>query len=127
MALLWLRIYPTYAVLGFLFDLHKRNAQLNVRAALQVLDTFEDFPFDRPAGDREKLRTAAEVMAAFPQVRLVIDAKEQRINRPRDAEVQRPYYSGKKKAHTLKTQVAVDPCGRIESVSDSCPAGPTTT
>src|SRR5262245_52089238 len=34
MALVWLRIYPTYELLGFFFDLHKRNAQLNVRDVL---------------------------------------------------------------------------------------------
>jgi hypothetical protein len=123
MALLWLRVYPTYAVLGFFFDLHKRNAQLNVRAALEVLDGLDTFPFDRPGCDRSKLRSVAEVMAAFPQVRVIIDAKEQRVNRPRGVETQRPYYSGKKKAHTLKTQVVVDPCGRIETVSDSVPGG----
>jgi hypothetical protein len=123
MALVWLRTYPTYEVLGLFFGLHKRNAQLNVRAALEVLDGLDDFPFDRPGRDREKLRSAAAVMAAFPQVRVIIDAKEQRINRPEGFEAQKPYYSGKKKAHTLKTQVAVDPRGRIETISDSVPGG----
>src|SRR6476620_12258044 len=33
MALMWLRVYPTYEVLGFFFGLHKRNAQLNVTTA----------------------------------------------------------------------------------------------
>lgn len=123
MALVWLRIYPTYEVLGFFFDLHKRNAQLNVLAVLDVLDTFDDFPFDRPTHDRKKLRSAAEVMAAFPQVRVIIDGKEQRTNRPTGYEAQKPYYSGKKKTHTLKNQVVVDPCGRIETVSASVPGG----
>lgn len=123
MALLWLRIYPTYEVLGLFFDRHKRNAQLNVRAALDVLDRLGTFPFDRPGRDRKELRTAAEVMAAFPRVAVIIDAKEQRIDRPQAEEVQEPYYSGKKKAHTLKTQVVVDPCGRIETISDSVPGG----
>jgi IS5 family transposase len=123
MALLWLRIYPTYEVLGFFFGLHKRNAQLNVRGALEVLDSFDDFPFDRPGRDRPKLRSAATVMAAFPQVRIIIDGKEQRCNRPEGYEEQKPYYSGKKKCHTIKTQVVVDPTGRIESVSDSVPGG----
>jgi hypothetical protein len=121
MALLWLRVYPTYEVLGFFFGLHKRNAQLNALAALEVLDGLSGFPFDRPGRDRKKLRSAAEVMAAFPQVRVIIDAKEQRVNKPRGEAAQRPYYSGKKKAHTVKTQVVVDPRGRIEAVSASVP------
>jgi len=121
LALLWLRVYPTYEVLGFFFGLHKRNAQLNVRSVLEVLDSLDDFPFDRPGPDRKKMRSAAEVMAAFPAVRLIVDAKEQRINKPQGEAQQKPYYSGKKKTHTLKTQVVVDPCGRIEAVSVSVP------
>jgi len=126
MTLVWLRIYPTYELLGFFFALHKRNAQLNVRAVLEVLDTLDAFPFDRPRRDRRRLSTAGQVMTAFPQVRLVIDAKEQRVQRPQgDFDAQKPYYSGKKKAHTLKSQIAVDPGGRIESVSASVPGGAT--
>jgi DDE superfamily endonuclease len=123
MALAWLRVYPTYELLGFFFGLHKRNAQLNVRDVLAVLDTLDDFPFGRPGRDRKKLRSVTEVMTAFPEVRVIIDSKEQRVNRPRGYDAQKPYYSGKKKAHTVKVQVVVDPCGRIESVSDSVPGG----
>jgi hypothetical protein len=123
MALVWLRIYPTYELLGFFFNLHKRNAQLNVRDVLATLDTIDDFSGDRPGRDRKKLRSVNEVMTAFPEVRVVIDSKEQRVNRPTGHEAQKPYYSGKKKAHTVKTQVVVDPCGRIESVGDSVPGG----
>jgi hypothetical protein len=123
MALVWLRVYPTYEVLGFFFGLHKRNAQLNVRAALAALDSLDDFPSDRPDRGRPKMRSAAEVMAAFPQVRLVIDGKEQRVNRPQGYDAQKPYYSGKKKAHTVKVQVAVDTRGRIEAIGPSVPGG----
>jgi hypothetical protein len=126
MALVWLRIYPTYELLGFFFGLHKRNAQLNVRAVLAVLETLEDFPFDSPGADRRKIRTVDQVMTAFPTVRLVIDGKEQRVQRPQQSyEAQKPYYSGKKKTHTVKTQIAVGPDGVIESVSESVPGGAT--
>src|SRR5262249_53388507 len=77
MALIWLRVYPTYELLGFFFGLHKRNAQLNVRDALAVLEALDDFPFDRPGRGRKKLRPVTEVLAAFPEVRVVIDSKEQ--------------------------------------------------
>src|SRR5262249_44544467 len=123
MALVWLRVYPTYELLGFLFGLHKRNAQLNVRAVLAVLHTLDDFPFDPPGRDRKKLGSTTEVMAAFPEVGVIIDSKEQRVHRPRGYDAQKPYYSGKKKAHTVKTQVVVDPRGRIEGVSASVPGG----
>ena len=122
LALFWLRIYPTYEVLGFFFALHKTNARHTARAVLAVLRTLDTFPFDEPdPATRTRVGSSAEVMAAFPDVRLVIDGKEQRTQRPAGYSQQKPYYSGKKKAHTLKSQVAVTPGGRIESVSDSFP------
>jgi DDE superfamily endonuclease/Helix-turn-helix of DDE superfamily endonuclease len=123
MTLIWLRVYPTYEVLGLLFDLEKSNAWENVQDVLATLETLADFPFERPTAERKKLGSVAAVMDAFPQVRLVIDAKEQRVERPEGDDRQRPYYSGKKKAHTIKNQIAVAPDGRIEAVSDSVPGG----
>jgi DDE superfamily endonuclease/Helix-turn-helix of DDE superfamily endonuclease len=126
MALFWLRAYPTYEILGFLFGLDKANAHRNTADVLVVLETLGDFPFDRPDHDpnRTPLGSAEAIMDAFPAVRLVIDTKEQRTRRPRGKhEVQKPYYSMKKKAHTLKTQIAVRPDGRIESVGESVPGG----
>jgi DDE superfamily endonuclease len=128
MALVWLRIYPTYEVLGFLFSLDKTNARDNVLDILATLETLADFPFERPVTDRKKKRSVDAVMDAFPDVRLVIDSKEQRIQRPTstpEKDAQKPYYSGKKKCHTLKTQIGVLPDGQIGAVSTSVPGGAT--
>jgi hypothetical protein len=126
MTVLWLRLYPTYEVLGWLFSLDKTNAHATVGDLLPALETLAEFPFERPAAERKKLRSVAAVMDAFPDVRLVIDAKEQPVQRPKSTKEddrQRPYYSGKKKRHTLKNQVAVTPEGRIGAVSESVPGG----
>jgi hypothetical protein len=123
MTLFWLRVYPTYEVLGLLFDLDKGQAWRNVQDVLATLETLADFPFERPAAERKKLGSIGAVMDAFPKVRLVIDAKEQRVRRPQGDERQKPFYSGKKKAHTLKNQIAVAPDGSIQAVSDSLPGG----
>jgi hypothetical protein len=48
-------------------------------ATLDVLATLEAhtvFVCERPAEDRKKLRSVQAVMDAFPDVRLVVDAKE---------------------------------------------------
>jgi len=126
MALVWLRAYPTYEVLGFFFSLNKGNAQRGVVDVLATLEAHTVFVCERPAKERQKLRSVQAVMDAFPDVRLVIDAKEQRIQRPGGSDEsgnsrQRPFYSGKKKAHTLKTQVAVAPDGSFQSVGKSVP------
>lgn len=126
LALVWLRAYPTYAPLGVLFALDAGNAHRNAADVLAVLDTLSDFPFDRPDHDpdRHRLSSLAEVMDAFPDARVVIDTKEQRCRRPGGEYAnQKPFYSMKKKAHTLKTQVVVRPDGRIESVGESVPGG----
>ena len=133
MTLFWLRVYTTYAVLGFFYDLDKTNIEDNVKDVLATLDTMTRFTFERPRREGDKLRSPQAVMAAFPDVRLVIDAKEQRIQRPKSTkddnghtqDNQKPYYSCKKKTHTLKNQVAVGPDGLIEAVSDSVPGGAT--
>jgi hypothetical protein len=129
MTLFWLRTYMTYDVLGFFYGLDKTNIEDNLKAILATLEQMTHFTFDQPSPDRSKLRSPEEVMDAFPAVRLVIDAKEQRIQRPqnrkdRDGKTldrQKPYYSGKRKAHTLKNQIGVCPTGKVEAVSESVP------
>jgi hypothetical protein len=129
MTLFWLKAYTTYEVLGFFYESDKTNIEDNLKGILATLDTMTRFAYDHPSSERRKLHSAEAVMEAFPQVRLVIDAKEQRIQRPRTPKggagqsEQKPYYSGKKKAHTLKSQIAVQPDGHIEAVSDSVPGG----
>ena len=88
---------------------------------MAVLETLADFPFERPAAERKKLATKAAVMEAFPQVAVIIDAKEQPFRRPRGWERQKPFYSGKKKRHTVKSQIACRPDGRIGAVSATVP------
>src|SRR5207249_3465807 len=126
MTLFWARVYPSLEVLGFFFSLNKTNVHDSRNDILVTLATLADFPFERPAKERKKLHSPAAVMDAFPDVRLVIDAKEQRIQRPKSSkedDQQKPYYSGKKKCHTVKNQVAVEPDGRIGAVSGSVPGG----
>jgi hypothetical protein len=121
MTLLWLRVYPTYEVLGWLFGLEKSNAWENVQDTLAVLETLADFGFERPAAERAKLGTKQAVFDAFPEVKVIIDGKEQPFQRPRGWEEQKPFYSGKKKRHTVKTQVLCTPEGRIGGVSATVP------
>jgi hypothetical protein len=127
--LFWLRWYMTYEVLGYFYDLDKTNIENNLKDVLATLDTMTAFTFKWPSADRVNLDPPQAVMTAFPDVRPVIDAKEQRVQRPKNTkdgdghtqDNQKPNYSGKKKAHTVKTQLAVRPDGLIEDLSDSAP------
>ena len=83
----------------------------------------------RPLGHgeqgRRSRRTLNDLLVAIPDLTVIIDTFEQRVQRPRDQEEADRYSSGKKKQHTLKTQVAIDgDTGKIVDVPDSV-CGPT--
>ena len=131
MTLFWLRVYPSYPVLAFFFSVDQSTICRNIAEIMAVLSTLTEFTFERPYKERKKLSSMQAVMDAFPEVVLVIDGKEQRIRRPKTKkdedgniqETQKPYYSGKKKCHTLKNEIAVCPDGKVGSVSGSFPGG----
>ena len=79
LALFWLRVYPTLEVLGFFFSLDKTSAEDNLKDILATLEAMTSFALEHPDKTRRKLRTVAQVMDAFPDVAVVIDAKEQRL------------------------------------------------
>ena len=54
-----------------------------------------------------------EVELYFPGFKAFIDSTEQEIQRPKDKKRKKDYYSGKKKRHTVKTQLMVNAEGKI--------------
>ena len=55
-----------------------------------------------------RLRTVQEVEIYFPGFKAFIDSTEQEIQRPKNKRKRKNYYSGKKKKHTVKTQLMVN-------------------
>jgi hypothetical protein len=120
MALVWLKVYPTWEVLGYFFGLDESNARKGSKDVLKTLEAMGSFPLERRP--RKQGRSLEEVIEAVPEVAVLIDSKEQRIRRPSGGwQAQKPYYSGKKKAHTMKTQVAADLEGQVLAVRESVP------
>jgi DDE superfamily endonuclease/Helix-turn-helix of DDE superfamily endonuclease len=80
-----------------------------------------------PVEEAEILRkTEAETVvtpdqSSCPDWLAIIDATEQRVERAKVYATQKMFYSGKKKTHTIKTQIIVNERGRIRDVSDSVP------
>jgi hypothetical protein len=60
-----------------------------------------------------RLRTVQEVELYFPGFKAFIDCTEQEIQRPKDKRKRKNYYSGKKKKHTVKTQLMINKKGEI--------------
>ena len=121
MTIIWLRIYATYEVLGFLFDLNKSNVQRNMKPILDVLEKEMNKEIAWPDEEKRQKMRLSQFMKEFSDVVAIVDATEQSTQRPKDNDRQKKYYSGKKKRHTLKKQIIVTPDGETIHVSKTEP------
>lgn len=125
LTLVWLRRYPTYPVLGYLFGVSEPTARRSVGRVLPVLEAAGQDSMRLPDPGRGQRRSLDALLTETPDLAVIIDTFEQRVQRPRDPVEARRYYSGKKKQHTLKSQVAIDERdGQIVDVPPSV-RGPT--
>lgn len=143
LVLVWLRHYPTNEVLGYLFGVSDSTTSRCIRRVLPLLETLGLRTMQLPDPKTARRKTLPELLRETPALAVVIDSFEQRVQRPQPQPMPAcpptdsqqattkhpqpadPWYSGKKKQHTIKSQVAVDETdGRIVDVSESVP-GPT--
>lgn len=120
LVLVWLRVYATHEVMGFLFNLDQSTISRRVAATLPLLRQVAARDLAEPP-TQQRRRNWPQLLADFPEVTCIIDATEQRTRRPKDPEAQKRHYSGKKKAHILKTQVKITPDEQLLEVSLSVP------
>lgn len=110
LTLLYLRHNVAQEVVGSLFGVSADTAENTFHEVILVLQ--EVCPSAR--WDAEKHWQKGEPSWQPEEVdRLLIDSFETPIRRPSDDERQRRTYSGKKKRHTLKTQVVTNATGEI--------------
>lgn len=119
LAVVWLRHYPTQECLGYLFGVSDSTALRAVRRCLPLLEAHGKDTMRLPDPGKGRRRDLPALLKGTPELAVIVDTFEQRTQRP--ARRQRAYYSGKKKAHTLKSQVAVDEDGRVADVAESRP------
>ena len=123
LTIFWLRHYPTQEVLGYLFDVSDSTAKRAIDRCLPLLEAAGQDSMRLPDPGRGRRKGLSTLLKDTPDVAVLIDTFEQPVQRPRRR--QKRFYSGKKKRHTLKSQVAVDEeNGRIVDVAPSVP-GPT--
>lgn len=119
LTVVWLRPYPTQECLGYLFGVSDSSALRAVRRCLPVLEAAGKDSMRLPDPGRGRRRDLPALLRDTPGLAVIVDTFEQRTHRP--GRRQRAYYSGKKKAHTLRSQVAVDEDGKIVDVGASRP------
>src|SRR5262245_31573294 len=119
LTIVWLRHYPTQECLGYLFGVSDSTALRAIRRCLPILEQAGKDSMRLPDPGRGHRRDLPALLKDTPALAVIVDTFEQRTQRPQRR--QRAYYSGKKKAHTLKSQVAVDEDGRVVNVAESRP------
>jgi hypothetical protein len=125
LTVIWLRKYPTHEVLGYLFGVSDSTVGRYIGQILPLLESSGRDTMRMPDPGRKRRRQLDELLQDTPELAIIIDTFEQRVQRPRQRAQADQYYSGKKKQHTLKSQVAVDEVsGQIVDIAESS-YGPT--
>jgi len=96
--LFYFKCYPTFDVVGLLFDMHRSQAHEWMHRLQQVLEAALGQKMVLP---ERRIDSVEAFLERFPTVkRVLIDGTERPIQRPQDPEQQRLNYSGKKTAHS---------------------------
>ena len=112
MLLVYYRLYITYTLSGFLFDLDQSNVCRDISIIEPLVKLCIPLPKKLYKRTR-RLRTIDEVEKYFPGFKAFIDSSEQEIPRPKNKRRRKSYYSGKRKKHTVKIQYMVNSEGLI--------------
>ena len=102
--LLYYRTYITHTFMGYLFNLHNSNI-------CRLIKKIEPMLAKKVSIKKDRSLTAEKVL------KLLADVTETPTQRP--TKKQKESYSGKKKKHTIKTEVVIEDSGKIVSVSKS--------
>jgi DDE superfamily endonuclease len=108
MLLVCYRLYITYTLAGFLFDLDQKS---NICRDIQKIEGLirQCVPIPQKIYNiTKRLQTPEEGEKYFPGFLTFIDCTEQQIPRPIDKDRRKMYYSGKKKRHIIKNQLMIN-------------------
>ena len=114
MLLVYYRLYITYTLAGFLFDLDQSNiCSRDIQKIESLVRQCLPMP-QKIYNTTKRLKTQQEIEQYFPGFLAFIDSTEQRTPRPTDNKRKKIFYSGKKKRHTaVKNQLMVNNHGII--------------
>lgn len=125
LTVIWLRQYPTNEVLAFLFGVSDTTVSRIIARVLPLLEASGLDTMRLPDPGRKHRKTLDVLLKDTPELAVVIDSFEQRVQRPRERTAADSLFSGKTKKHALKAQVAVDEHnGLVVDIPPSV-AGPT--
>jgi hypothetical protein len=98
------RLYITYTLSGFLFDLDQSNVCRDICIIEPLVKLCISLP-EKLYKRTTRLRTIDEVEEYFPGFKAFIDSSEQEIPRPKNKRRRKSYYSGKKEEAYCKDTI----------------------
>ena len=109
--LTYIKTYPTFDLMGFIWNFHRSRAHQN---AVKLIGSLEKALGRKIAFPKRKISSIEEFLEKFPEVKdIFVDGVERPVQRPKDKKKQNKLYSGKKKRHMKKSIIAVDEKKRI--------------
>lgn len=108
LTVMWLRVYPTHDVLGFLFGVSPPTVGRYMARVLPVLEQVGVEGLRQPDPGRKRRRSLPALLKDIPELQVIVDSFEQRVQRPVGRDASKAWYSGKQRAHTVKAQVTVE-------------------
>ena len=108
--LAYVRMYPVLFLHGLIFNIAESNTCIWVHRLLPLLDEALGYAHKRPV--RGQGKSFKDLINEFPELKelgVLGDGTERPIRRPKDKDKQKTSYSGKKKRHTRKNILLVNP------------------
>jgi hypothetical protein len=99
LAVVWLRQYPTNEVLGFLFGVSDSTVSRILARVVPLLAAAGRDTMRLPDPGRKHRKELDALLHETPELAVIIDSFEQRVQRPSERQAADGYYSGKKKQH----------------------------
>ncbi len=104
--LVYVKTYPTFDFLGFVFSLHRSRAHRNT---IKLLGSLEKALGRKVVMPEKKISSMEEFLEKFPEAKdLFADGVERPTQRPVSKKKQNKLYSGKKKRHMKKSIIMVN-------------------
>jgi hypothetical protein len=117
--LVYFKLYLLQETQGLLFGLSQSQTNEWIHRLTPILRAALGREKILPERDPDKVK---EVLSEYLLLSFTVDGTERRLQRPLDSEEQKEYYSGKKKAHTLKNDViAHTETGKVCFLSQTYP------
>ena len=93
-SLYYLKVYPTFDVLGATFGMDRGTA---CKWAHRYIDVLSGALVRANVLPKRKIKSKEEFIKSFPELKIIItDGTERRKRRPKNKDLQKEYYSGKK-------------------------------